>query len=84
MLLYKIVDIIFQLLNLALLIRVLLSWVPHSEDHPLVYHIHRMTDPMLKPFQNLIPTWKFGIDVSPIFAFLALAIVKKIIFQILF
>lgn len=81
---YTLIDIIFQILYLALLIRVILSWIPHSEGHPLVHYIYRLTDPMLKPFQNLIPTWKVGIDLSPIFAFLALSIVKKIVFQILF
>ncbi len=82
--LFTIIDLIFQLLYLALLIRVLLSWIPHSEDHPIIHYIYRITDPMLKPFQDMIPTWKIGIDISPIFAFLALSLVKKIIFQILF
>jgi YggT family protein len=81
---FKIISLIFDALFLALLIRVLLSWIPHSEDHPVIYYIYRMTEPMLSPFRNIFPTWKVGIDISPIFALLALSIVKRIIFNILF
>jgi len=79
----RILDIIFQALYFLLLARVILSWIPHTDSHPIVYRIYQWTDPMLKPFQNIIPSWKLGIDLSPIFAFFALSIIKKFIFALL-
>ena len=80
---YQVIDFIFQGLNLALFIRILLSWIPHNAYHPLISFVYQVTDPLLKPFQKLIPTHRIGIDISPIFAFLALSILRRIIFQIL-
>ncbi len=81
--LYRLVDVLFQALYLALLIRVLMSWIHHDPDHPMISFLYRITDPMLRPFQGIIPAYKIGFDVSPIFAFLALSILKKLIFTLL-
>jgi YggT family protein len=81
--LYNLIDLIFEALYLALLVRVLLSWIPHNGQHPVVEFLEKITDPMLKPFQNIVPAHKIGFDISPIFAFLALSILKQIIFKII-
>ena len=83
-LLYKTLDFIFQALYFALIIRVLLSWVPHDPYHAIVQWIYRLTDPILQPFQDIIPTHRIGIDLSPIFAFIALGFVRKTLYMILF
>tara|TARA_B100000427_G_scaffold327063_1_gene336996 strand:- start:285 stop:548 length:264 start_codon:yes stop_codon:yes gene_type:complete len=83
-LLYKILDFLFQGLYLALIVRVLLSWVPHDRYHPIVSFLYDITDPILRPFQNIIPSWKIGIDLSPILAFFAIGIVRDLLFRILF
>tara|TARA_A100001015_G_scaffold314778_1_gene424999 strand:+ start:2752 stop:3015 length:264 start_codon:yes stop_codon:yes gene_type:complete len=83
-LLYKILDIFFQSAYLILMIRVLLSWIPHDRYHPIVNVIYKCSDPILSPFQNIVPSWKIGIDLSPIFAFIALGIAKEFLFKILF
>ena len=80
---YKGVDIVFEVLNLALLARVIVSWIPHDPFHPAVTFLHRITDPLLRPFQSILPAWKIGIDLSPIFAFAALALLKHLIFKFL-
>ncbi len=79
----KFFDLFFQALYLLLIIRVVLSWIPHNDSHPIVEKIYVLSDPLLKPFQNIIPTWRIGIDLSPIFAFLAIGIIKKLIFTLL-
>jgi YggT family protein len=82
--LYKILSFIFQGLNLALMARILISWVPHNPDHQLVSWLYNVTDPLLQPFRDIIPTARFGIDLSPIFAFLVLGMLQKLIYSILF
>ena len=83
-LLYKVLDIFFQSAYLILMIRVLLSWIPHDRFHPIVDIIYKCSDPILSPFKNIVPSWKIGIDLSPIFAFIALGIAKEFLFKILF
>jgi YggT family protein len=82
--LYKILDVLFDLAYLALLVRVLLSWVPHNPNHPLIVWLNRLTEPVLRPFRNIVPPMQTGFDFSPIFAFLALALIKKVVFKIFF
>ncbi len=84
-------DIFFTLVNgiisgleLALLIRVLLSWIPHTPDHPIVQMLYQVTDPLLRPFQNIVPAWRLGgLDLSPIFAFMALGLLKQILLRLM-
>ena len=73
---------IFDIIYLLLLVRILMSWIPHDRYHPIVSFLYQTTDPILKPFQNIFPT-SFGIDFSPIFAFIFLGILKSVIFRIL-
>ena len=80
---YKLIDIVFQGLYFVLIIRVLLSWIPHNAYHPLIEPIYRISEPILKPFQNIIPSWKIGIDLSPILAFFALGILRRLVFTLL-
>ena len=84
MILYKFFDFLFQALYLLLIVRVILSWIPHNDSHPIVYKIYEWSDPLLKPFQNIIPTWRIGIDLSPLFAFFAISIVRKLLFSLFF
>lgn len=83
--LYKISNLIFQIVYFLLLIRVLLSWIPHDRSHPIVYHLYNITEPILAPFRNIISPYKTGgLDISPIFAFIALSILQKIVNELLF
>lgn len=81
---YKLLDIVFQGLYFALIARIILSWIPHNAFHPFISIIYKITDPLLRPFQNILPSWNTGIDFSPILAFLALGFIRKIVFNLLF
>ena len=72
---------VFHLLELALIIRVLLSWFPHDPHHPLLSILYQVTDPLLRPFRGLVPLG--GIDLSPIFAFIMLGIIQKVLFRLI-
>lgn len=78
--LFRLVDLVFDALTLSLIIRVFMSWVPHDRYHPVIEFLYKITDPMLKPFQNLIPPNKMGIDLSPILAFFSLGIIQRFIY----
>jgi len=60
-----------------------MSWIPHDRHHPIIEFLYKITDPMLKPFQDLVPAHRLGIDLSPIFAFIALGLIQKLIYMLI-
>ena len=69
---------IIGLYEIALIIRIVLSWVPHNPYNQAIQFLYKITDPVLNPVRRYIPTFR-GIDFSPIVVFIGLGIVKKII-----
>lgn len=69
----------FQIYNLLLIIRVLLSWFPNINwyDPPFSF-VSQLTDPYLNLFRSIIPPLG-GIDFSPIIAFFVLQIVGQLL-----
>ena len=76
--LYKLIDILFTLLELAILARVLLSWFRVDPYHPAVAFLYQITEPILKPLRNVIPPLGM-MDISPIVALILIGIIRAII-----
>lgn len=74
--------LLIQFIATALLwmivIRAVLSFVSPDPYNPVVQMLYRLSDPILKPFQRLIPPIG-GLDISPIFAVLALQLVRMLV-----
>ena len=51
--------------------RVIVSWIGSQSRHPLIPLIYQLTEPVLRPFSKLVPPIS-GIDLSPLFALIAL------------
>ena len=82
-LLFKTIHFIFDLIQFLIMVRVLLSWIPHNPSGDIVKTIYQFTEPMLKPVRDLIPVNSIGIDFSPIIAFVLLGFIKKIILVVI-
>ncbi|MEE9168095.1 MAG: YggT family protein [Candidatus Neomarinimicrobiota bacterium] len=82
--LYRFINLLFQFLYLCLIARVILSWVPHNAYNPVVQFLYKITNPILKPIQEILPPMRIGIDISPILALVALGFIKKIIVWAMF
>ena len=76
--LYNFIDILFTLLELAILARVLLSWFRVDPYHPAVAFLYQITEPILRPLRNVIPPLGM-MDISPIVAMLLIGIIRRII-----
>lgn len=77
-----VVKILCDLLNLAIVIRILLSWVQLRTHHPIITFIHDVTEPILSVGRRVIP--RIGIfDLSPIIILFALDIVKNLLLNLL-
>jgi YggT family protein len=81
--LVALVNVLFQLLYILVLARVLLSWVPGlGVGHPVVRAVHTLTAPILEPIRRVMPPVG-GLDLSPILAFLVLALVRELLISVL-
>lgn len=67
----KLVVLSINLFVYAIFIRIILSWVAQGSYNPATAIISNLTDPVLRPFQRLIPPMG-GFDISPIFAIILL------------
>ncbi len=75
---------ILTALSWLIIIRALLSWVSPDPFNPIVSFINTVTEPLLAPFRRIIPSYKIGIDLSPIFALLFLWFLKLFVVNTLF
>lgn len=69
--LVKLVVLSINLFVYAIFIRIILSWVAQGGYNPATAIISTLTEPVLRPFQRLIPPIG-GFDISPIFAIILL------------
>ena len=76
------VDVFFTLLSLAVLARVLLSWVRVSPYHPAVEFLYRITEPILAPLRRIIPPLGM-VDLSPVIALILLQIIGQVLVAII-
>nr|WP_298174717.1 YggT family protein [uncultured Pseudomonas sp.] len=62
----------------ALIVSVILSWVaPHSYN-PAAQLVNQLCEPLLAPFRRLLPNLG-GLDISPIFAFIAINLIDRFV-----
>ena len=70
-----IINTICYIETLLIVARVLISWFPRVDyGHPIVRALLAVTDPVLRIFRPILPTFA-GIDVSPILAIVTLRII---------
>jgi YggT family protein len=62
----------------ALIISVILSWVAPGSHNPGAQLVSQLCEPVLAPFRRLLPNLG-GLDISPIFAFLAIKLLDMLV-----
>lgn len=62
----------------ALIIMIILSWVAPQANHPGAILVYQITEPLMQPIRRLIPSLG-GLDLSPIFVFLAINLAQGLI-----
>ncbi|MBU0579562.1 MAG: YggT family protein [Candidatus Margulisbacteria bacterium] len=82
--LYWLVPVIyrlFDLLNLIIIVRVILSWIPHDRYNPIIKIVYDITDPLFAPFQGKVNMG--GLDLSPIVVLFIVGIVRSLVLNLL-
>lgn len=62
----------------AIIVQVILSWVNPGTSSPVTSLLYSLTSPIMRPFQRMIPAVS-GMDLSPLFALLALHVLKMLV-----
>lgn len=62
----------------ALIVSVILSWVAPGSYNPAAQLVNQICEPLLAPFRRILPNLG-GLDISPIFAFIALNLIDMLV-----
>jgi YggT family protein len=83
LLIWSIIGITALFINIffyALIISVILSWVAQGSHNPAAMLVNQLCEPLLIPFRRLLPNLG-GLDLSPIFAFMAIKLVDMLVIK---
>lgn len=64
----------------ALIISVILSWVAPGSHNPAAQLVNQLCEPLLMPIRRFLPSLG-GLDISPIFAFIALNLIDMLVIR---
>ena len=67
-----------------IIIRAVLSWVNPDPYNPLVRFLYRVTEPVLRPIRDRLPTWQMGLDLSPLIVILIIYFLQQFLVPMLF
>ena len=72
----------FTILKIALLVRVISSWLPISPYSVWVRWSYGLSEPILTPMRRIVPNLG-GLDITPILAYFLLSIVESLLHRLL-
>ena len=71
----------FTILKVALVVRVISSWLPISPYSLWVRWSYQLSDPILNPLRRIVPVLG-GLDITPIVAYILLSIIETMMFRL--
>ncbi|MFO8101926.1 MAG: YggT family protein [Dehalococcoidia bacterium] len=69
------IEILCEVLTIAIFIRAIMSWFPTSPTNRLAIMLNQVTEPILNPLRRLIPPLGGTIDITPIVAIILLQVI---------
>jgi len=72
----------FTILKIALLVRVISSWLPISPYSVWVRWSYYLSEPILAPMRRIVPSLG-GLDVTPILAYFLLNLTESLLFRLM-
>jgi len=80
----QVLDVVFTVLCWMIIVRALISWVNPDPCNPIVQFLQAVTEPILAPIRRLLPqAMRWGLDISPIIAILAVMFLKSFLVRTL-
>lgn len=69
------VGLLVNIYFFALLAMIILSWVAAGSNHPIIFLLHQITEPVMAPFRKALPSMG-GMDFSPILVFILINVIQ--------
>jgi len=60
-----ILELVLKIYFWVIIARAIVSWVSPDPYNPVVRFLYRVTEPVLRPIRQRLPTYQMGIDLSP-------------------
>jgi len=81
----RIINTLFEVLQLAIVFEVVLSWVPNGRQSKVWYYVRSFTAPIMGPCEKINDKIfsGFPVDFSPIIAYFLISILHRIVMTIL-
>jgi YggT family protein len=76
-----IITAIFSILRIAIIVSVIATWLPISQFSPWIRWSHRLSEPMLRPVRQFVPSLG-GFDFSPIIAYFLIGLIESAVLRI--
>ncbi|MGH4140964.1 YggT family protein [Clostridium sp.] len=85
LILLRVINSIFNILEYAILIEVILSWVYAGRTNQFIEIVHTITRPLLQPGRKIQEKYFSNtmIDFSPIIALAIIMVARRVLFAIL-
>lgn len=74
-----VVELFFRIVYWLVIVRVILSWIPHNRDHLVFQMLYEGTDLILAPIRRIMPKSSLPIDLSPFIALILLGVIQQAI-----
>lgn len=73
----------FDFVRIAILVRVVSSWLPVSPYSPWIRWSYAVSEPLLKPLRQLIPAIGGAIDITPIIVYFLLGYLQSAVLRMM-
>ena len=73
----RVLDLALTAYYWLIIVRALVSWVNPDPWNPIVQFLQRITEPVLAPIRRRLPTWQWGIDLSPLVVILVIVFLQS-------
>ncbi|MEH6580711.1 MAG: YggT family protein [Halioglobus sp.] len=70
-----VIGLLVNIYFFSLLAMIILSWIAPGSNHPAIYLLHQITEPVMAPVRKLLPSMG-GLDLSPILVFILINVVQ--------
>ena len=74
-----------SVMNMLIVARCILSFIPHNPYHPLLRYVYEITELVMEPCRRLLPdSLKYPLDVTPILAMVLIDIVYSVLLRLVY
>ena len=75
----RLISLLLEAYFWIIIARAVLSWVNPDPYNPIVRFLHRVTEPVLRPIRDRLPTVGMGLDLSPVVLLIALKVAEWVV-----